>query len=87
MPRYARHVAPHTVQHVIARFLNREFLLDVEGARDEYLRRVAAAITRTDWRPIGFALMSSHVHWVFEAGEQMARGTVFDCLGRRQRGE
>jgi hypothetical protein len=69
MPRYARRVAPGSVQHLISRFVNREFLLDAEGARDEYLRRVAAAIGRSDWRPLAFALMSSHVHWVLEAGE------------------
>ena len=70
MPRYARRVAPRSIQHVIARFVNREFLFDPEGARDEYLRRAAAVVARTDWRPLAFALMSSHVHWVLEAGEQ-----------------
>jgi len=62
MPRFARRIAPRSLQHVIARFVNRDLLFDMEGARDEYLRRVAGAVARTDWRPIAFALMSSHVH-------------------------
>lgn len=70
MPRFARRVAPHAVHHVISRFVNRAHLFDLEGAREEYLTRVAAVVGRTDWRPLAFALMSSHVHWVMEAGEQ-----------------
>lgn len=70
MPRFARRVAPHAVHHVISRFVNRAYLFDLEGAREEYLTRVAVVAGRSDWRPLAFALMSSHVHWVMEAGEQ-----------------
>jgi len=68
MPRYRRQIAPGSVQHVISRFVDREFRFDVDGARDEYLRRVRRTLPRTDWRVLAFALMSSHVHWALYAG-------------------
>jgi hypothetical protein len=48
--------------------VNRELLFDVAHARDEYLVRAAKAFGRTDWTPLGYALMSSHVHWLVRAG-------------------
>jgi REP element-mobilizing transposase RayT len=68
MPRYRRQIAPGSVQHVISRFVDREFRLDADGARDEYLHRAGRALARTDWRALAFALMSSHVHWALYAG-------------------
>jgi len=70
MPRYRRQIAPGSVQHVISRFVNREFRFDREGARGEYLRRAGLVLGRTDWRALAFALMSSHVHWAMRAGAQ-----------------
>jgi REP element-mobilizing transposase RayT len=69
MPRYRRIVSPGSVQHIISRFVDRCFWLDVDGARDDYLERATKAFARSDWRPLAFALMSSHVHWALEAGE------------------
>jgi REP element-mobilizing transposase RayT len=68
MPRYRRRVVEGSVQHLISRFVNREFLLDTPEAREEYLERAARAFARTDWVALGYALMSSHVHWVARAG-------------------
>lgn len=56
------------MQHLISRFVNREFLFDAPGARDEYLSRAARSFARCDWTPVGYALMSSHVHWIAVAG-------------------
>lgn len=68
MPRYRRRIAPGSVQHVISRFVHRDFLFDVPQARDEYLRRATTVFARVDWHAVAFALMSSHVHWVLCAG-------------------
>lgn len=69
MPRYSRRSTPGSVQHVISRFLNRDFLLDRAGARDAYLGQAQAAFAKTDWSALAYALMSSHVHWAVQAGD------------------
>lgn len=68
MPRYRRLIAEGSVQHVVSRFVNHEFRFDAPGARAEYARRASHVLTRSDWRALGFAFMSSHVHWVMLAG-------------------
>jgi hypothetical protein len=81
MPRYRRQIAAGSVQHIISRFVNREFRFDAgpSGARDsrgEYLRRAARALRRSDWRALGFVLMSSHVHWALRAGTQPSSALI-----------
>lgn len=68
MPRYRRRITEGSVQHLISRFVNRQFLFDVPDARDEYLARAQHAFARTGWTALGYALMSSHVHWLVQAG-------------------
>lgn len=62
MPRTARALVAGSVQHVITRFVDREFRLAGAAHRAQYLSRLAAALARTDSRLLGYALMSSHVH-------------------------
>ncbi len=69
MPRFARLHAPGQVQHIISRFVDRRFRLRDDGPRREYLRRLADALKRSDWRLLGYALMGSRVHLVALAGE------------------
>ncbi len=69
MPRCVRQPAPGALHHIISRFFNRNFLLTGRAERAEYLRRAAAAWSRTDCRILGYALMSSHVHWALVTGE------------------
>lgn len=76
MPRYRRQIAEGSVQHVISRFVNREFLFDFEGSRDNYLVRVPRALERTGWHALSFALMSSHVHWGLRAGPHPSSALV-----------
>jgi REP element-mobilizing transposase RayT len=81
MPRYRRQIASGSVQHIISRFVNREFRFDAtlptgRDARREYLRRAARALHRSDWRALGFALMSSHVHWAMQAGSQPSSSVI-----------
>jgi hypothetical protein len=68
MPRYARLHAPGALVHVISRFVNRDFRMAGAVERSEYLRRAADVLMRTDWLPIAYVLMSSHLHWLALAG-------------------
>ncbi len=72
MPRYRRLAPPGTLQHVIARFINHDFRLAGAEEREDYLTRLARALSGTDWVPLSFALMSSHVHLALIAGTAAA---------------
>lgn len=81
MPRYRRQIATGSVQHIISRFVNREFRFassssGTRDARQEYLRRAARVLQRSDWRALGFVLMSSHVHWAMQAGSQPSSAVI-----------
>lgn len=71
MPRYRRDCPPGSVQHLVQRFINREFRLDDRGRR-EYLRRLGALAAISDWQWLGYALMSSHLHQLLLAGHSAA---------------
>ncbi len=76
MPRYRRQVEPGSVQHLISRFVDHRFQFDEASAREQYLARAPAALRRSDWRPLAFALMSSHVHWAMRAGARPSASFV-----------
>jgi hypothetical protein len=40
------------------------------------LQRAARALVRTDWSALGFALMSSHVHWAMRAGRRPSSAVI-----------
>lgn len=68
MPRYAR---PHVVGglfHVISRFRDGEYYMNLEGARAAYLRFLGVAAKKSSARVIAYCLMSSHVHLVLQLG-------------------
>jgi REP element-mobilizing transposase RayT len=69
MPRYRRLHAPGALVHIIGRFVNREFRVQCQRERAEYLRRIPAALERCDWTMLGYVVMSSHVHLLMLAGE------------------
>lgn len=68
MSRFRRQNVPGSIQHLISRVVNREFRIRGRTERSEYLRRSEAAMARTDWTPLGYAVMSNHVHWAHRAG-------------------
>lgn len=68
MSRLRRHIEPGTVQHLISRFVNKEWRLAAPGARADYLKRLASSLTRSDWDALSYSLMSSHVHHAMRAG-------------------
>ena len=55
---------------MISRFHDRNFFLDIEGARHQYLELLGKAAEKHDARIIGYCLMSSHVHLVLQIGNQ-----------------
>lgn len=69
MPRIARVVRVGAVHHVIARFVDRSWLLSDDEERAAYLSRLVFALGRSDWTLLAYALMSNHVHLVLEAGQ------------------
>ena len=68
MPRYARIHVAGGLFHLISRFHDRRFYLDMDGAREKYLELLGKAMTSHDGRIIAYCLMSSHVHPVLQLG-------------------
>ena len=62
MPRYARIHVTGGLFHVISRFHDRRYYLDIEDARATYLRLLGQASASYDARIMAYCLMSSHVH-------------------------
>lgn len=76
MPRYRRLQVPGGVFHVVSRFVNRDFLMRGCEERSEYLARAAGAFAKSDWIPVAYVLMSTHVHWALIAGEAPSESFV-----------
>jgi putative transposase len=68
MPRYARPHVTGGLFHVISRFHNGEFLLNIENARQHYLSHLSSALAGSDTRLLAYCLMSSHIHLVLQCG-------------------
>ena len=92
MPRLRRTIRPGDLVHVISRFVNREFRLTGPVERAEYLRRLGACVSASDWHVVSFALMSSHIHLGLVAGRESFEGLFkrthapfAGWLNRRQR--
>jgi len=72
VPRYARLAAPGVIHHVIARFVNRAYRLSGPPERQEYLARLRRQLGGCDWHLLAYALMSSHIHLVLVAGNDLS---------------
>ena len=68
MPRFARPHVTGGLFHVISRFHGRSYFMDLEGARQNYLRLLGRAVEKYDTRVLAYCLMSSHVHLVLQLG-------------------
>lgn len=66
MPRYARIHVTGGLFHVISRFHDRRYYLDIEGAREKYLDLLGKAAATHDGRIVAYCLMSSHIHLVMQ---------------------
>jgi len=69
MPRAPRLIVPGLVYHLISRFVDREWFITRESERARYLSLLGRALAKTDWRCLGYAVMSNHIHIPAVAGE------------------
>jgi putative transposase len=74
MPRYCRFHVTGGLFHIISRFHDRRFYLDIDGAREKYLELLGKAAQTHDSRIVAYCLMSSHIHLVLQLAN--------DSLGR-----
>jgi len=70
MPRTPRSIVPGLVYHLISRFVDREWFISHERERRHYLELFGRAVSKSDWRCIGYGVMSNHLHHSVVAGEQ-----------------
>ncbi|MGE0870131.1 MAG: transposase [Kofleriaceae bacterium] len=68
MARNARRNVPGGIYHLISRFADHRWFLRDDEERETYLRMFAYGLGETDWRCLGYALMSSHLHHAMIAG-------------------
>jgi len=70
MPREPRSFEPGLTYHLISRFIERRWFVTKPQERACYLELQGRALARTDWRLIGYAIMSNHIHLAAIAGRQ-----------------
>lgn len=70
MPREPRRIEPDVVYHIISRFIGREYFVSNQRERSRYLELQGRVLRKTDWRLMGYAIMSNHIHLVARAGRR-----------------
>jgi len=65
-----REIHPGIVYHLIARCVNRDWLIRDDEDRETYLRLLGHAMSKSDWSCLAYAIMSSHIHLAMLAGQQ-----------------
>lgn len=70
MARTCRNNLPNVVYHCITRFVDREWFFEDDIERAKYLYYLGKALEHTDWKCIGYALMSNHIHLAMVAGRE-----------------
>jgi hypothetical protein len=60
---------PGCVHHIIAQFIDRDFLVNDERSRAHYLKLLCRAMSESDWKCFAYAIMSNHIHLAMLAGE------------------
>jgi REP element-mobilizing transposase RayT len=68
MPRTPRSIIAGLVYHLISRFVDRDWFITNERERSHYLELFGRAIAKSDWRCIGYGVMSNHIHHSVVAG-------------------
>jgi hypothetical protein len=63
-------IQPGGIYHVISRFVAREWFIESSLERQVYLSMLGRALLETSWRCFSYAVMSSHVHFGFLAGNE-----------------
>jgi hypothetical protein len=68
VPRTIRYNEPGAVHHVISRFVAQEWFIRGDEDRQQYLRWLGHALSRSDWKCLAYAVMSNHIHLAVIAG-------------------
>src|SRR5271165_1456987 len=66
MPRQLRIDYPGAIHHVLSRGDRRENIYHDDVDRQDFLKSLAEACQKTDWRVPAYCLMSNHFHLVLE---------------------
>jgi REP element-mobilizing transposase RayT len=69
MSREPRAFEPGRLYHLISRVVANEFLITSASQRSHYLELQWRALQYVDWKLLGFALMSNHIHLMAMAGD------------------
>jgi hypothetical protein len=56
------------VYHLISRFVDRSWFFRDDNERAYYLQLLGRALADSDWRSLGYALMSNHIHHAVVGG-------------------
>jgi hypothetical protein len=70
VPRTPRRSRPGTVVHLISRFVDRNWYIGAEAERTRYLELLQRALRESDWRCLGYGVMSNHIHNAAIVGTQ-----------------
>jgi REP element-mobilizing transposase RayT len=62
-------IEPGCVYHFVARFVAKQWFIESEHERHQYLRLLGLSLEVSDWECIAFAVMSNHIHLCMVAGE------------------
>lgn len=76
MPRKPRYSRPGRVYHLISRLVDREWFVKDEADRRLYIDLLGRALASTDWRSLGYAVMSNHFHHGVIAGHEDLDGWI-----------
>jgi REP element-mobilizing transposase RayT len=62
MPREPRDIEPGATYHLISRFVDRDWFIQLQREREHYLELLGRSIGESRWQLLAFAIMSNHVH-------------------------
>ena len=71
MARQPRDIRPGRVYHLISRFVDRDWFIQTDQERRNYLELLGRALTSSDWQCLAYAIMSNHLHLATVAGADL----------------
>lgn len=81
MPRPLQRIVPGTTYHLISRFVAREWFIQGDTERRQYMELFGRAIAGSDWTSLAFAVMSSHLHHAVIAGRDPLKSWLGEAHG------
>jgi REP element-mobilizing transposase RayT len=77
MPRRKRNVEPHTLQHVIQRGNNRNYIYEDNRDKKEFLTLLETAVSTYEATLLQYVLMDNHYHLLLKVGEKPLSSLVW----------